>query len=463
MPRGPIQRVQDSVHGLMEFRGMETIVIEVLRTPETQRLRRIRQLGMAHLVFPGAEHSRLVHSLGAAHLAIRFGRHLQETARSGLVEMLCPKASSIRDLAVAALCHDLGHGPLSHAWEHAVVGEDYDFDRWSDSLGLSDHKEQLRGLKWHELVTQALLSWKSGQLHQLLEQHEDGFSERLRYLLRGQYYIPYLPRLLSGDIDIDRADFVRRDTHLCGVAYGRYDLNWLISTCSVGHTDSNELVIGFDARKSLRVVEQFLIARAAMYETVYYHRTVRSAEGMVGLFLKRLKEVLREEQRSLDVAAFVRPLVKMISGEFLEPAEILSLDDFSLWVLLDNVSQLDKMDVTAKDLAQRIVSRDLFKLVPCDSNKVSKFLRKKDGYERIYDVIEPFCVGKREFYLVEDTLSFNMLCSKPAEIAYFIDDARHAKPIREHPSLRHHWKETEETVRHFTVAEAVDAVKALIG
>ena len=80
MPSSRFQRVQDSVHGLMEFRGMETLVIEVLRTPEIQRLRRIRQLGLAHLVFPGAEHSRLVHSLGAAYLAIRFGRHLQDRA-----------------------------------------------------------------------------------------------------------------------------------------------------------------------------------------------------------------------------------------------------------------------------------------------------------------------------------------------------------------------------------------------
>lgn len=463
MPRGPVQRVQDSVHGLMEFRGMETIVIEVLRTPETQRLRRIRQLGMAHLVFPGAEHSRLVHSLGAAYLAIQFGRHLQEATKTSLVEMLTPRPSSTRDLAVAALCHDLGHGPLSHAWEREIVGENYDLTLWATALGLESEINELQGLKWHELVTQALLAWKNGQLHQLLEQHENGFSTRLRYLLRGQYYIPYLPRLLAGDIDVDRADFIRRDTHLCGVAYGRYDLDWLISTCTVGHTDNDELVIGFDGRKSLRVIEQFLIARRAMYETVYYHRTVRSAEGMVGLFLRRLKEVLREDKRELSVATFVRPLVKMISGEALGPNELLALDDFSLWVLMDNVAKMDKMDVTVKDLAQRIVSRDLFKLVPCSSSKVNNFLRKKDGYKQIYEVIEPFCVGKREYYLIEDTMSFKMLSEDPSELAYFVDDTGKATPIREHHNLRQHWAQSEETVRLFTVAEAVDAVKRLIG
>jgi HD superfamily phosphohydrolase len=139
MSKGPIQRIQDSIHGLMEFRGMETLVVDVLRTPELQRLRRIRQLGLAHLVFPGAEHSRLVHSLGAAWLAVRFGRQLIDTTRGFLIDVLRPSPSSIRDFAVAALCHDLGHGPLSHAWEREVIGDKYDFDKWAAKLGLNDN------------------------------------------------------------------------------------------------------------------------------------------------------------------------------------------------------------------------------------------------------------------------------------------------------------------------------------
>src|SRR5438552_5396533 len=125
MPPSRVQRVQDSVHGLMEFRGMETLVIEVLRTPEVQRLRRIRQLGLVHLVFPGGEHSRLVHSLGAAYLAVLFGRRLRD---AGVDD------PAIRDFALAALFHDLGHGPLSHAWEREIVGEHFDTARWKTKL-----------------------------------------------------------------------------------------------------------------------------------------------------------------------------------------------------------------------------------------------------------------------------------------------------------------------------------------
>lgn len=171
MIHGRVQRIQDSVHGLMEFRGMEAVVIDLLRTPELQRLRRIRQLGLAHLVFPGAEHSRLVHSLGAAFVAIRFGHQLHEKALDLLAAPLMPDETTIRDLAVAALCHDLGHGPLSHAWEREIIGN-FDPKAWCKSLGLDDSYQDA-GLKWHELIGHGFLSWQEGQLNRLLEEHEE--------------------------------------------------------------------------------------------------------------------------------------------------------------------------------------------------------------------------------------------------------------------------------------------------
>jgi HD superfamily phosphohydrolase len=446
----------------MEFKGRESVVIEILRTPELQRLRRIRQLGLAHLVFPGAEHSRLVHSLGAAQLAIRFGRQLAEVSREILVEELRPGDDSIRDLAVAALCHDLGHGPLSHAWEREVVGRNFNREEWVRKLGLEGEDSSLENLGWHELVGHALLMWKDGHLHQLLERDESGFSERVSYLLRGQYFLNYLPRLLSSDVDVDRADFLMRDAYQCGVAYGRYDLDRLVSTCTLGHTEANRLVMGFQERKAVRVVEQFLIARHALYETVYYHKTVHSAEGMVGLFLKRLKEILGEENRP-RVSEFVKPMVRIIAGEALEPHELLSLDDFSLWVLLDNISSLSDIDPTVRDLARRIISRDLFKMVPCSPQRLSEFLREEMNYAKLYDVIQPYCTGKAEFYVVVDTTRFSMFSDDEEHMVYFINEDQLATPALAHESIRHHWQRTEDEVRLFTVLEAVEAVKSLIG
>ena len=443
---------------------METVVIDVLRTPEMQRLRRIRQLGLSYFVFPGAEHSRLSHSLGAAYLAIRFGRHLEEACKGSYVSMLCPSQSTIKDLAVAALCHDLGHGPLSHAWEREIIGKDFDFDKWVAKLGVEDEKEILKGAKWHEIVGYSFLAWEDGKLHRLLERHEDGTSKRVRQMLRGKYFLPYLPRLLNSDIDVDRADFLKRDAHLSGVAYGRYDLDWLISTCAVGEAPGGDLVVGFDRKKAIRVIEQFIIARHALYETVYYHKTVRSAEGMVALFLKRLKTIIGDYRDSIKVEGFVKPLIDMIAGEALEQHELLALDDYSLWVLIENIVKINGMDETVLDLGKRILERNLFKLVPCSSEKVSDFLTKGDGHQRIYDAIQPFCRGEKEYYLVVDEPELSILCEDAAEMGYLIDEDKSASPIRDHDELlmyrqRNHIK----MVRIFTVQEAVDAVAKLIG
>jgi hypothetical protein len=417
---------------------------------------------LGHLVFPGAEHSRLVHSLGASYLAILFGRRLQEIAGEILVSELCPAEDSIRDLAIAALCHDLGHGPLSHAWEREIVGEHYNESAWIHSLGLSSTDRFLRPkLKWHELVGHALLSWPEGQLHRLLEQQEEGLSERIRQLLSGKYFLTYLPTLLSSDVDVDRADFIRRDTHQTGVAYGRYDLEWLISTCTIGERESGQLTIGFDGRKAVRVVEQFLIARRALYDTVYHHKTVRCAEGMVALFLRRLRRVIQDGIH-IDIAAgFVSPLIDVVGGRAIGPRELLALDDFSLFVLIDAFAHSVSADVTTKDLAARIVARDLFKVVPLPRDAVSEFLRQPNSYQRLYEVIEPFCPGESEYYLVADFAKFSTLSLEPESRVYIIDNFK-ATSANEHDTLQAYRGASDENVRLFTVREAVPAVVGLI-
>jgi HD superfamily phosphohydrolase len=446
----------------MEFHGMENVVIEVLRTPEIQRVRRVRQLGLAHLVFPGAEHSRFVHSLGASHLAIRFCKQLKESQGSYLFKSFVPDVESICDLAVAALCHDLGHGPLSHMWEREIVGEDYDYKKWIKALYL-DEKDFHKKPKWHELIGQALLNWEDGQLHQLLEKHEVGFSDRLRQLLLGNYYIPYLPRLISSDIDVDRCDFIKRDTLMTGVAYGRYDLDWLISASTVGKFN-NSLVFGFDERKAIRVVEQFLIARRALYDTVYYHKTVRCAEGMTGLFLGKLKEVI--VNRGLEVVrsnSLMKPVVKIISGEPLKFDELLSLDDYYLWSLIDLVTKMDHTDLTLKDLGQRIISRNLFKIVPCSSQKINDFLRKPDGRKRILEAIKPYCPqGNEQYYMVVDEKKFKMFSENESDFGFIIDADRKATPIKDHSSFGNIRQLASDEVRIFTLSEAVQDVYNLI-
>lgn len=462
-----IQRVQDPVHGLMIFEDMETSVIEVLRAKELQRLRRLRQLGLVHLVYPGAEHSRLVHSLGCAYLAIRFARQLAQVGREFLSTLLLPGPTAIRDLALAALCHDLGHGPLSHIWEHQVIGEDFDRSSWVKSLGLDSNNPVLLQLKWHELVSQALLAWRDGELYQLLEQQEAGSATRLRQLLLGNYHPAYLPRLMNSDVDVDRSDFILRDAHQSGVAYGRCDINWLVSTVTIGITNDDRLVVGFDKRKGPPVIEQLLVARRALYHTVYFHKTVRAAESMIGLLLKRMRDVPQVLGHENLRAPLFQPYKKILRGEALGPAEVLSLDDYSLWTLTQLVAASTNIDRTANDLARRIIARDLFKLVPCEPDRLSSFVLREDAYERLYSVVAPYCQGEASYYVSIDSADFNMLCGDEPQMAYFVDtenNERLATPIREHERIRPYWRGagTERTVRLFVPREAVASVCKLI-
>ena len=464
MPRGAVQRVQDSVHGLMEFRGLETVVIEILRTPELQRLRRIRQMGLGNLVFPGAEHSRLVHALGASHLAIRFGRRLAEDSREVLSELLRPDPDAIRDLAVAALCHDIGHGPLSHAWEREVIGgKTYDHSAWRTALGL----ELSAGAKpaWHELVGQGLLAWPDGELHRLLEHYSAGFSVRISELLRGNYFLPYFPPLLEGDVDVDRADFLLRDSHNCGVRYGRYDIDWLISTLQIGFNESGALVPGFDRQKAPRVVEQFLVARAAMYETVYYHKTVRSVEGMVGLLLRRLRSLDPERLTVLlDAGSIFRPFVEALSGEPLEPEKLVTLDDFLLWTLIEHIARLtpDAFDPTACDLAKRIVHRDLFKAVPVSSDRAEAFLLRPDADDKLQAAVAAASPGQPDYYIFRDIAESQVLARGGSHDGYFVAKDRQAEPFRHCSELSHLPQHVRRAVRVFTIREALESVTVAI-
>jgi HD superfamily phosphohydrolase len=250
----------------MEFRGMEGAAVDVLSTPELQRLRHVKHLGLVYLVFPGGEHSRFTHSVGAAHLMARFASSLVDETTDYLPAALQPDETTVRDLVLAALCHDLGHGPLSHAWEHNVIGSNFHAP-WSTSLGTPDEEWIQEITKWHELVAQAFLLGDT-RLHEMLERIDANLSTRVAALLGRRYYLPYLTSLLSSDIDVDRCDFILRDAYQTGVAHGRYDLDWLVSTATVGNRSDGRPVVGFDSLKAPRVVEQLLIARRALYDNV---------------------------------------------------------------------------------------------------------------------------------------------------------------------------------------------------
>jgi len=242
--RRPISRkaIFDPVHGPI---ALDPLALALIGTPEFQRLWGIRQTGFAHLVFPGANHTRLEHSLGTYWVAGRFAEHL------GL------GAAASRELATGALLHDLGHGPFSHTLDGPM----------REVLGHSHETESRRRIEGR--------GSSPGTVPEVLRRHGVD-PRRVADLVDPPREAPrsWLGEILHGAIDADRVDYLQRDAHYTGVAHGAIDAVRLLDTLRVV---GGRLVF---AEKGRSAVEGFLVGRALMYSSVYFHKTVRAAEMM---------------------------------------------------------------------------------------------------------------------------------------------------------------------------------------
>ncbi|HYD54818.1 MAG TPA: HD domain-containing protein, partial [Gemmatimonadaceae bacterium] len=233
---------------------VDPLALRLLDTPPMQRLRWVRQLGLAFLVYPGATHTRFEHALGTYHLARRALTLLEE--RGDLAEGSRADCETVRS---AALLHDIGHYPFSHALEE---------------IGALHHEEVARALIVEGPVADALVERLGAEA-----------PARIVRLIRGESDSP-LQRLISGSLDLDKLDYLRRDAAMCGVSYGDVDVDRLLNSLAlVPDPDSGRQTIGM-AEKGLSALESLLFAKYQMYRNVYWHHAVRSATAMY----KRLVE-----------------------------------------------------------------------------------------------------------------------------------------------------------------------------
>ncbi len=279
--------IHDGIHGSMKISGL---ILDLVKTPEFQRLRNIRQLGLAYLVYPGANHTRFEHSLGAWDIARRL------SAEVGLDE------SESMLLQVGALLHDIGHGPFSHTFEsiykHYVKEHDHMRLGQDIILGRTNITEREDG----------------GKIPEIIEAYDYDFTARdVAELILGRHGNPYLGHMLHGDVDVDQLDYLIRDAHYTGVAHGIIDVERLLKVLKI-HDD--ELVVD---EKGIEAVEGMMVARSLMYSRVYFHHTVKIAEGM----LTRALEFALEEDHLWDFWRMIdcRVLVELEDLEGL-PAEI---------------------------------------------------------------------------------------------------------------------------------------------
>ena len=314
---------RDPVHGLISFQGDDAPMARLLDTRAFQRLRRIRQDGFASLVYPGAEHSRFGHALGAYHIACR------------VTERLEIPAAIARDVKVAALVHDIGHGPFSHAWEVAFSGISH--EQWGARIVEEDP-----------------------ELREILGDLAPELPAAQARFFAGTYRPRFARKLVSSELDVDRMDYLLRDAHYTGVGYSAYDLEWILHALRIAPVadgdDSEDLVI--DWRRGRYAVEQALFGRFYMYAQVYYHKTVRAAEQMFTRAMERFGELARVGAEPPGLAA----AAALARGDAVAVSDYLGLDDGRVWCALEDWG-IGAADDVLRDLCGRLVARRLLKAI----------------------------------------------------------------------------------------------------
>ncbi|MCK4989219.1 MAG: HD domain-containing protein [Bacteroidales bacterium] len=261
--------INDPVYGFIKI--PYDIIFDLIELPLFQRLRRIRQLGMTHFVYPGANHTRFQHAIGAMHL---MGQAI-DVIRSKGHEITDPEAKAV---TIAILLHDIGHGPFSHSLEHSLI---------------KDTSHETISLMFMEQLNETF----KGELKLAIE------------IFNNRYHKKFLHQLVSSQLDMDRLDYLKRDSFFTGVTEGVIGSDRIVRMLNVV---DDFLVVD---HKGIYSIEKFLIARRLMYWQVYLHRTVVSSEQLLQMMLKRA-QLLTSEGKQLFATPALAYFLDDVPGKF---------------------------------------------------------------------------------------------------------------------------------------------------
>lgn len=353
---------RDPVHNIIRLRTDSDegeLMMRLIDAPEFQRLRRIKQLGLGLYTYQGAEHSRFTHSLGAFHLMTRVLDRLSEKHKIEKEDRAAARA--------AALLHDVGHGSFSHVMEK-VLG--FHHEAWTVQVVLSDQTE----------------------IGRLLRGHSSELPHKVAAIIEGKFEPAALAQLVSSQLDVDRMDYLLRDSLMTGAKYGIYDLEWIINALAIDEEGDRIYV----AARGLFAVEEYLQARYYMFRQVYFHRSLRSAEAVLRSILRRVLRLLEagEPVWYAPQTAFEKVLRK----EKLTISEHLEIDDSDV---LFHIKQWQRStDPILKDLSERFTGRRLFKAVDLDMGPAERADFLATARERVRHAgFDP------DYYFIEDRAS----------------------------------------------------------
>ena len=366
------------------------MISRLIDAPEFQRLRRVRQLGLAHFAYQAAEHSRFTHSLGAFHLATRILAKLRNSYTISGEDQTAVRA--------AALLHDIGHGAFSH-----VI-------------------ETILGFHHEDFTVEAVLSDET-EVGRLLGEYSTELPGMVADIIRGTFKPMALAQLVSSQLDVDRMDYLLRDSLMTGVKYGVFDLEWIIKSIEINE-ESDQLYV---SARGVYAVEDYLQARYYMFRQVYFHRTLRAAESVLQCLLRRALDLFRTGKPvwyGPDT-----PLEKILNGERLTLSEHLALDDYDF---IHYIKQWQRSsDPILSDLSKRFLNRRLFKAFDLDMPEeertsfiaATRKIVEDRGFDPAYYFVEDRAGDILHYFYTRDT-------NNPKNLIY-VEDGFSRPKIRE--------------------------------
>ncbi len=380
------------------------LIFDIIEHPFFQRLRRIKQLGLTHLVYPGALHTRFHHAMGAMHLTMKAldvikskGQKVTKTERKATL--------------IAILLHDIGHGPFSHALEYSIVGN-----------------------VTHEDISSFFM--------QRLNEEFDGKLTLAIKIFENKYKKPFLHQLVSSQLDMDRLDYLRRDSFFTGVSEGVISSERIISMLNV---EESNLVI---EAKGIYSIEKFIIARRLMYWQVYLHKTVLSAERLVVKILARAKELALDSEELFCTDALRYFLYQNHDRNSFENnkdtlVRFSELDDFDITASIKMWQ--NHSDPILSSLCKSLVNRNLYKI---DIRK--KAFSKAEVDMHLNKLVSATGISGKEasYFIFTDSIKNNAYNPKKDKINLLFKNGE-IKDIAEAADQLNINALTEEVVKHF--------------
>lgn len=311
--------INDPVHGFITIK--DPLVFEIIKHPFYQRLRRIQQMAMAQLVYPGAVHTRLHHSLGAYHLMTIAIAELRDKG----IEITAEEAQAAK---AAILLHDIGHGPYSHALEKVL----------------------LKGVH-HESMSLLIMNSLNSSDNPILK---GGLNLAIQ-IFTNQYHKKFLHQLISGQLDVDRLDYLSRDSFFTGVSEGVVGYERILKMLTV---HNNELVV---EEKGINSVEKFLVSRRLMYWQVYRHKTVVASENMLVKIVERAQYLFQHQNKEVATGGVLDYFLGKFDGQLasIDLKAFCQLDDTDILFAIKQWQH--HSDKVLSTLCGRFLDRQIFK------------------------------------------------------------------------------------------------------